>query len=364
LVSSQHPLRRVGVTLATGVVITALAACGSGGSGSGGGAQTEVKLGYFPNLTHASAIIGDQLGYFKTALVKHNGKLKTLQFNSGSDTLTALASGDLDATYIGPSPALQAWVQQNKSVRIISGAAVGGAELVVKPDIQTVADLRGKKIATPSSGNTQDIALKYFANKNGLKVSFEGKGALTVINLQSNSEAITAYASGDIDGAWLPEPYASQLVSKGAKVLVNEKSLWPGGQFPTTLLLAREDFIKQHADLVQGLLEGQVKANDYIAHHNAAAKALVGSWLAKTTGSSLDPSVLNAAWSNLSFTNDPVAGAFIDGAKHSVSVGAVKEGTSSQELNIGTLAKIFDLGPLNKVLKAAGDQPVKEPTTS
>jgi NitT/TauT family transport system substrate-binding protein len=364
LVSSQHPLRRVGVTLATGVVITALAACGSGGSGSGGGGQTEVKLGYFPNLTHASAIIGDQLGYFKTALVKHNGKLKTLQFNSGSDTLTALASGDLDATYIGPSPALQAWVQQNKSVRIISGAAVGGAELVVKPDIQTVADLRGKKIATPSSGNTQDIALKYFANKNGLKVSFEGKGALTVINLQSNSEAITAYASGDIDGAWLPEPYASQLVSKGAKVLVNEKSLWPGGQFPTTLLLAREDFIKQHADLVQGLLEGQVKANDYIAHHNAAAKALVGSWLAKTTGSSLDPSVLNAAWSNLSFTNDPVAGAFIDGANHSVSVGAVKEGTSSQELNIGTLAKIFDLGPLNKVLKAAGDQPVKEPTTS
>lgn len=362
--SSQHPLRRVGVTLATGAVITALAACGSGGSGSGSSPTTEVKLGYFPNLTHASAIIGDQKGYFKTALAKHNGKLKTLQFNSGSDTLTALASGDLDATYIGPSPALQAWVQQNKSVRIVSGAAVGGAELVVRPSITTVADLRGKKIATPSSGNTQDIAFKYFANKNGLKVSFEGKGDLSVINLQSNSEAITAYASGDIDGAWLPEPYASQLVSKGANVLVNEKSLWPGGQFPTTLLLAREDFIKKHADLVQGLLEGQVQANDYIAHHNAAAKTLVGDWLAKATGSPLDPGVLNAAWSNLSFTNDPVASAFIEGAKHSVSVGAVKEGTSSQELNIGKLADIFDLGPLNKVLKAAGEPQVKEPTTS
>jgi NitT/TauT family transport system substrate-binding protein len=364
LVRSQHPLRRVGVTLATGVIVTTLAACGSGSGGGGGGGSTEVKLGFFPNLTHASAIVGDQKGYFKSALAKHNGALKTLQFNSGSDTLTALASGDLDATYIGPSPALQAWVQQNKSVRVISGAAVGGAELVVKPSITTVADLRGKKIATPSSGNTQDIAFKYFANKNGLKVSFEGKGALSVINLQSNSEATTLYASGQIDGAWLPEPYASELVSKGAKVLVNEKSLWPGGRFPTTLLLARQDFVTKHADLVQGLLEGQVKANDYITHHNNAAKKLVGSWLAKTTGTSIDPSVLNAAWRNLSFTNDPIASAFIAGAKHSVAVGAVKAGTSSQELNLGTLADIFDLGPLNKVLKAAGEQPVKEPSTS
>jgi NitT/TauT family transport system substrate-binding protein len=364
-VRSQHPLRRVGVTLATGVIVTTLAACGSGGGGGGGAAsKTEVKLGFFPNLTHASAIVGDQKGYFKAALAKHNGTLKTLQFNSGSDTLTALASGDLDATYIGPSPAVQAWVQQNKSVRVISGAAVGGAELVVKPSITTVADLRGKKIATPSAGNTQDIAFKYWANKNGLKVSFEGKGALSVINLQSNSEAITTYASGDIDGAWLPEPYASQLVSKGAKVLVNEKSLWPGGRFPTTLLLAREDFIKKHPELVQGLLEGQVQANDYIAKHNAAAKKLVGDWLAKTTGTSIDPSVLNAAWSNLSFSNDPIASAFITGAKHSVAVGAAKAGTGSQELDLATLANIFDLGPLNKVLKAAGEQPVKEPTTS
>jgi NitT/TauT family transport system substrate-binding protein len=367
-VNGQHPQRRALfaralVGLAAGAVAVSMAACGSSSSG-GSGDKPQVKLGYFPNLTHASAIVGDQSGFFKQALSKDSATLKTYQFNSGSDTLNALASGDLDATYIGPSPALQAWVQQNKSVRIISGSAVGGAELVVKPSIKSVADLKGSKIATPSAGNTQDIALKYFLKEKGFKVSFEGKGDVTVINPQSNSAAITAYGSGDIDGAWMPEPYASQLVSKGAKVLVNEKDLWPNGQFVTTMLLAREDFIKKHPDLVNDLLSGQVQANDYIANSSDGAKKLVGNWLAKATGSSIDASVLDSAWNNLSFTNDPVASSFLEGARHSVDVGAVKEGTSSRELDLSSLSKIYDLGPLNKVLKAAGDDPVKEPSTS
>jgi NitT/TauT family transport system substrate-binding protein len=363
-VTGQHPpKRRLGRTFAglaaAGLAAVSLAACGSS-SGSGGGDKTQVKLGYFPNLTHASAIVGDQRGYFKNALAKDDATLKTFQFNSGSDTLNALASGSLDATYIGPSPALQAWVQQHQTVRIISGSAVGGAELVVKPSIKSVADLMGKKIATPSAGNTQDIALKYFLKQKGFKVSFEGKGDVTVINPQSNSAAITAYGSGDIDGAWMPEPYASQLVSKGAKVLVNEKDLWPNGQFVTTMLLAREDFIKKHPALVSDLLTGQVKANDYIAKNSDAAKKLVGTWLAKATGSSVDASVLDAAWTNLSFSDDPIASSFLEGAKHSIDVGALK----SSDLDLGTVSKIYDLGPLNKVLAAAGESTVKEPSTS
>jgi NitT/TauT family transport system substrate-binding protein len=359
-------MSRALVGLATaGIIATSLAACGSSDKSSGSGSDsTQVKLGYFPNLTHASAIVGDQKGFFKNALSKDGDSLKTFQFDSGSDTLNALASGDLDATYIGPSPALQAWVQQNKSVRIISGSAIGGAELVVRPSIKSVADLKGKKIATPSAGNTQDIALKYFLKQKGFNVSFEGGGDVTVINPQSNSAAITAYGSGDIDGAWMPEPYASQLVSKGAKVLVNEKDLWPNGQFVTTMLLAREDFIKNHPAAVADLLKGQVEANDYIAQHSNDAKKVVGDWLAKATGSPIDASVLDSAWSNLSFTNDPTATSFLKGAKHSVAVGAVEEGSGSKQLDVSTLSKIYDLGPLNKVLEAAGDEAVKEPSTS
>ncbi len=351
--------RQFGGLLAAGLLAAALAGCG----GSSGG-KTEVKLGYFPNLTHGSAIVGDQKGFFSDALAKDDASLKTYQFNSGSDTLTALASGDLDATYIGPSPALQAWVQQNQSVRIISGATYGGAELVVRPSIRTVGDLKGKKIATPSAGNTQDVALKYYLKRNGVNVDFEGKGDLTVVNLQSNSDAITAYGSGDIDGAWLPEPYASELVSKGAKVLVNEKSLWPGGKFVTTMVLARVDFIKKHPTLAADLVKGQVEANDYIAKHNAAAKQLVGAWLAKTTGSPIAPTVLDSAWRNLTFTDDPVASSFLAGAKHSVDVGAVEAGTGPQQLDLSTLYQIFDLGPLNSALNAAGEKPVQEPSTS
>ncbi len=349
---SRPRLRRLGAVLAAGVIATSLAACSSNASGDAGGSSAEVKLGYFPNLTHASAIVGIEKGYFKDALSQDSASLKTLDFNSGSDTIAALENGDLDATYIGPSPAITAFADSH-NVSVISGATSGGASLVVNKDIKSAADLAGTTLATPGPGNTQDVALKYWLKKQGYQVSPDGQGDVTVIN-QDNSLTVQGFGQGQIDGAWLPEPYASLLVAEGAVKLVDEKDLWPHGEFVTTHLLVNNDFLKQHPDLVNDLLKGQIQANDYIAKNSDEAKTLVGAYIGRLTGSKIPSSTLSAAWSQLTFSNDPIADSLIGSADHAAAVGLIDP--------LSDLPDIYDLAPLNKLLSAAGEQEVNGPT--
>ncbi len=297
--------------------------------------------------------MADQKGFFKDALAGDNATLKTQQFDSGSDTIDALLGGSLDATFIGPSPASTAYAQSQGDVRIVSGATQGGASLVVNDSINSIQDLQGKKIATPSAGNTQDIALKYFLKQNGFQESSDGTGDVTVVN-QDNSVSLQTFATGDIDGAWVPEPYASELVKEGAKTLIDEKTLWPGGKFVTTLLLVRKPFLDDHPDLVNDLLQGQIQANAYIASNSADAEKVVGDWLSSYSGSPIDQGVLDSAWSHLTFSNDPVANSLIQNAKHAEAVGLLDP--------VDNLNGIFDLDPLNALLKAAGEPEVKGPS--
>ncbi|MEP6667218.1 MAG: ABC transporter substrate-binding protein [Nocardioidaceae bacterium] len=293
--------RRFGVLVTTGLIAASLAACSSNNGGGSGSSTEEVKLGYFPNLTHASAIVGIQKGYFKDALKKDGAELKTLDFNSGSDTIAALENGDLDATYIGPSPAITAYADSH-NVSVISGATSGGASLVVNKSITSPEDLKGKTLATPGPGNTQDVALKYWLKKPGYDVGPDGQGDVTVIN-QDNSLTVQAFDQGQIDGGWLPEPYATLLEDKGATTLVDEADLWPQGKFVTTHLLVNNDFLKDHADLVDDILQGQIKANDYIAANSDDAKTLTGDYIGKLTGSEIGADALDKAWSRLTFSN-------------------------------------------------------------
>ena len=362
--------RQVGLVIAAGLVIAPLAACGgssddnssnspspsSGGTSSGapqvGGTLT---LGYFPNLTHGSAIVGVQKKYFSTELAKNGADLKTQIFTSGSDTLEALAGGSLDATYIGPSPAITAFAQSHGSlVRIVSGATEGGASLMVNPSITSIADLKGKKIATPSAGNTQDVALKYFLKQHGFKESSDGTGDVTVVN-QDNGTTLQTYAQGQIDGAWVPEPYASQLEAAGAKRLVNEATLWPKGQFVTTVLLVRTDWAKQNPVLLDDLLKGQIDANTYINKNSTAAEKVVGDWLDTYSQSTIPQGALDTAWANLTFTNDPIADSFITNEKHAVAIGLMDP--------VSNIGDIFDLDPLNTLLTADNQPTVSGPST-
>jgi NitT/TauT family transport system substrate-binding protein len=326
-----------------------LTACGSSDKSSGGGDDTQVRLGFFPNITHATALVGMQKGIY----TKYLGKApKALTFNAGPAATEAVFSGAVDATYVGPNPAINAFAKSHgQAIKVISGAASGGASLIVKPSIKSPADLRGKKIATPQLGNTQDVALRFWLKQKGFTTDKNGGGDVHIMP-QDNAQTLTAFAQGQIDGAWVPEPYASRLVleSKGKK-LVDESSLWPGGKFVVTTLIVRTEFQKKHPDLVKKLLQAQVEATDYINANKADAEKSANAELQALTGKPLKQDVLDSTFKNVTFTNDPIATSLNGSAQHAEQVGL---------LDHVDLKGIFDLGPLNEVLKAKGEPAVSD----
>ncbi|WP_042395853.1 aliphatic sulfonate ABC transporter substrate-binding protein [Streptacidiphilus carbonis] len=353
--------RRSFITAGTGLALVGLlSACGYGSkadtsaaaatqaSGSATGAKLSadtVRIGYFANLTHATPLIGIQNGQFQKDLGATD--VKTQIFNAGPSEIEALNSGAVDIAWIGPSPAINGYVKSaGSALKIISGATTGGAELVVDPaKIKSVADLKGKKIATPQLANTQDVALLNFLSTKGFKVDAKsGKGDVSVIRTD-NSLTPTAYESGAVDGAWVPEPTASKLVAEGAKVLVDEKSLWPGGKFVSTNVIVSQTFLKAHPDVVEAVLKASVDTNAWITANPAAARTDANAALKTLTKKELPTSVLDAAWAELAVTDDPLAASLQTEADHAVTAGLLAK---------PDLSGIYDLTLLNKVLKAAG----------
>jgi NitT/TauT family transport system substrate-binding protein len=314
-------------------------------SASGGTPAAELRLGYFPNITHATAVYGDAVGTFEQAL--GDTELTTQQFNAGPAAVEALFAGALDATYIGPNPAINAFVKsQGEAVRIVAGATSGGASLVVRPGIDDVEDLRGTRIATPQTGGTQDIALRHHLSEAGYDVALNGAGDVTVV-AQENPVTLSAFQAGEVDGAWVPEPWASRLVLEGGgEVLLDEADLWPGGRFVTTHLVVRTDYLRDHPETVRALVEGSVEANRRIAADPDAAKAVVGEALGELTGKPLPPAVLDRAWSGIEPTDDPVAASLATSAQHAFATGLVQE---------ADLRGIYDLTILREVLGAPVD---------
>jgi NitT/TauT family transport system substrate-binding protein len=340
--------RRTRLILGIPVLALVMAACSSGGSSSSGG-TVQLRLGYFPNLTHATAIVGVDQGIFAKDLGP-NVQLKTSTFTAGPEEVTALFADALDAAYMGPNPAINAYIKsQGQAIRIIAGATSGGAFLVVKPSITSAADLKGKTIAAPQLGNTQDVALRNWLKSKGLNTTTAGGGDVKILD-QDNATSLDTFKQGLIDGAWVPEPWASRLVVEGgAKVLVDERSLWPGGNYVTTQLVVRTAFLQKHPDVVENLLKGHVEANDFINKNSSQAKQIVGDGIQKLTGKSLKPAVLDRAWANLTFTNDPIASSLRRSAQAAVALGFIDS---------ANLANIYDLSLLNKVLQAQGKRAI------
>src|SRR6202161_320653 len=353
------------VVLAAGVAaIAALAAgCGSSAS-SGSGSSTSsnssnssnsssshvtLRLGFLANITHAPALVGLNKGFFTTNL-GDGVTLKTSIFSSGTQETTALLAGQLDAAYVGPNPAINAWQKSSgKAIKIISGAASGGADLVVKSSINSVSQLKGQKLATPSLGNTQDVALRYYLKSHGLTTTQTGGGDVSVTPISPNSDAVLEFKSGQIAGGWEPQPYAAEMVADGGKELVNEASLWPGGKFVTTNLVVSQAFLAAHAAVVSNLLKGQIEANNYIHSNLSAAEASANAELTTLLGKGLKSAPLAASFKDITFTNDPIASSLATDAKHAVAVGLLKP---------VNLNGIYDLGPLNALLKADGQPQV------
>jgi NitT/TauT family transport system substrate-binding protein len=342
---TSRTLRAVAIAATAVLAATGLAACGSDDKPAAAGAEAAtLRLGYFPNITHAPALVGVKNKLFDQAL--GTTKLEAKPFNAGPAAIEALFSDAIDATYIGPNPAINGWDKsKGQALNIIAGTTSGGASLVVKPEITTAAQLKGKKIATPQLGNTQDVALRYWLKTQGLTADQQGGGDVSILP-QENATAVQAFAQGAIDGAWVPEPHASRLVaeSKG-KVLVDEKALWPNGQFVTTHLIVSQKFLKKNPATVKKLLQGHIAAVDHVNASPAEAQKAANEQLAALSGKPLKAELLAAAWKNMVFTVDPIAPSLYASAKHAEDTGLLKP---------VDLKGIYHLGPLNELLKAAG----------
>jgi NitT/TauT family transport system substrate-binding protein len=338
--------------LAAGCASSSASSAGSSSTGdpSQPAAKVVLRLGFLENITHAPALVGVKEGFFTKNL--GNGVTVQLQpFSTGTEEATALLAGQLDAAYVGPNPTIKAWQTSGGTlIRVISGAATGGAELVVKKGITSVSQLKGQKLATPSLGNTQDVALRYWLKSKGLTTTETGGGDVPITPVTPNSAAVLQFASGQIAGGWEPAPYDAQMVADGGHVLVNEASLWPGGQFVTTNLVVTQAFLSAHPTVVSDLLKGQIETNSFIASNKAAAETAANAELASLTGKGLKTPVLDAAFAQVTFTNDPVESSLVTDASHAVAVGLLKP--------VSNLGAIYDLGPLNALLTAAGQPQV------
>ncbi|HET6311122.1 MAG TPA: ABC transporter substrate-binding protein [Candidatus Nitrosotalea sp.] len=307
----------------------------------------KLRLGYFPNLTHAPALAGIKKGFFAAALGS-KVTVEPLTFNAGGDAVTAILSNSIDASFVGPSPTTNAFTQSHgQAVRVVAGATSGGALLVVQPSISSIAGLKGKKIADPQLGATQDVALRWFLKSNGFAIDAAGGGDVNVVP-QDNSLTLTAFRQGQIDGAWVPEPWASRLVVEGkGKVLVDERDLWPQGKFVTTNLIVRTDFLQAHPKRVSALLEGLYQAVSYLNSDPAGAQALTNDAVAEITGKRLAAGVVSAAWPHMTFTLDPLPQTLKIAADHAYSVGLLAR---------VDVKGLYDLRLLNQVL-AGHNQP-------
>ncbi|EXG79149.1 ABC transporter substrate-binding protein [Cryptosporangium arvum] len=332
-------------------LLGALAACGDDDSEASGtdGVASTLRLGHFPNLTHATALVGIQNGLFAKALGSQT-KLETKQFNAGPAAIEQIFAEGLDATYIGPNPTVNAFAKsKGEVIRVIAGSASGGVAFVVKKGI-TEANLKGTKIGTPQLGNTQDVALRYWLKEKGLTATKDGGGDVK-IQPQENAQILEKFTAGQLDGAWVPEPWVSRLVSAGGEVLIDERDLWPGKRFVITNLIVRTEYLKKYPKTVKALLQAHVDANDSIKSDAAGAQKAVSEQIGKLTGKPLKLDLITKAWPTLEFLNDPIASSLITGAKHAEEIGL---------LDKVDLDGLYDLKLLNEVLASKGETAVKQ----
>jgi len=341
----------LGLALLTGCAAGAETASSDGGPGEPT-EPVELRLGYFPNVTHATAIVGIENGIIADALAG-NVTLSTQFFNAGTDAVEALFSEAIDATFIGPNPAINAFAQSNgEAVRIIAGAASGGAALVVREGIETPEDLADAKLATPSLGNTQDVALRAWLTEQGYTTDLEGGGDVSVLP-QANGDALQAFILGEIDGAWVPEPWATRMIEEGeGHVLVDEHDLWSNGEFVTTHLIVATSFLEEHPDVVKQLLTGHVAASAFVNESPDEAQQIVADTIFELTDTELPKGTLATAWKNLTFTVDPIASSLEESAADATEVGL---------LDPVDLEGIYDLTLLNEVLAEAGEPEIPAP---
>lgn len=332
------------------------AASGPGGSADAGVPgplydAVTVRFGVFPNITHAPGLVELADGGPLSKLLP-NATIQVTPFSSGTTAVEAMFSDAIDITFVGPNPAINAFAQSNgEDVRVISGSTSGGAFLVVRPGIASAQDLKGRKVATPSLGNTQDVALRAWLKSEGLTTDSSGGGDVSVVP-QDNAQTLDTFMSGDIDGAWVPEPWATRLIDEGgAQVLVDERDLWPDGRYVTTQLMVATKFLEANPEVVKRILLATMQAVDAVNADPTTAQVTVNAEIEKYTTKKLGDDLLRKAWGNLTFTVDPIASSLQKSAEEAQDLGLLEDP--------GDLSGLYDLTFLNQILRASGKAEVQ-----
>jgi NitT/TauT family transport system substrate-binding protein len=317
-------------------------------SGWAQGAANTIRVGAFPNITHAQAMVGKASGWFDKAMGPQV-KVQWTSFNAGPSAIEALFAGAIDMTYVGPNPAINGYVRSNgEAVRVVAGAASGGASLIVRNDsgIQKPEDFHGKRVASPQFGNTQDVALRNWLKRHGMKTNDKG-GDVQIIPM-ANPDQLTLFLKKELDAAWAPEPWATRLIREGnGRLLVDERSLWPNGQFVIGLLVVNTKFLKSHPDLVKNWIRAHIELTDWIEGHKIEAKKLLNQQIQTETGKALSPEILDEAFGRMQVTYDPLHSALTTAAQQ-----AFEDGFLGRQMP--DLSGLYDLSLLNQVLAEKG----------
>jgi NitT/TauT family transport system substrate-binding protein len=331
--------------------LTALALSGITEAGLVSGTAAEpvvVRVGHFPNITHAQAVIGRNNGWFDKALAP-DARVDWKAFNAGPSAIEALFAGELDLVYVGPNPTITGYVRsRGEALRVIAGSMSGGASLVVRADsgIQKPEDFHGKRVASPQLGNTQDVALRNWLAGHNLKLREKG-GDVSVIPV-ANPDQLTLFLQKQLDASWAPEPWASRLIhDANCRLFLDERQLWPDRKFVITNVIVSTKFLNQHRDLVKRFLRAHVELTQWINQHPADAKSIVNAEIKQVTHSALADDVLKDAFGRIDVTYDPVRSSLLTASQQAFDLGLLGHDRPD-------LAQLYDLSILNEVLKEKG----------
>jgi len=284
--------------------------------------QDKIRVAFFPSIGHIIPIVGLEEKIFEKGIGEEK-QIETKLFDSGPQVIESIFSGSIDVAYVGPGPIINGFLKSDgKDIKILSGAASGGASFIIQPNsgLESLENFDGKRIASPQISNSQDVSLRHYLESHGLK-SVENGGTVFVLNI-SNPDIYTLFAKGDIDGAWVPEPWATILVQELDGIrLFNEEKLWPNEEFASVLLIVRTEYLENNPETIQKWVESHEKIVTWVNSNPDKSKSLFSSFLIDYMGKSLPTKIIDESFSNITITSDPIKNSVIIFAERADSLG-------------------------------------------
>ena len=282
----------------------------------------EIHVAFFPSISHAVPIVGIENNIFQENLTEQK-IIEVKIFDSGPQVIESLFANSIDLAYVGPGPVINGFLKSNgNDLKILAGAANGGASFIIQKNsgLDSIENFHGKRIASPQISNTQDVSLRHYLSIHGLEPVEKG-GTVFVLNI-SNPDIYTLFAKGDVDGAWVPEPWATILVEElGGIRLFNESQFWPEKQFSSVLLIGRTNFVEQNPEIIKKWILSNQKTAEWINSNPDKTKIIYNEFMQDYMGKTFSKKIIDESFSNLEITSKPIKESVITFAERADSLG-------------------------------------------